>query len=79
MVKYSTGVADIDVQLRCLLRDRRNARGYSQRQFEVLSGTSRSQLSRYENDLAIMNVATAAKFALLLGCTIDDLYEYERA
>jgi len=76
MVKYLRRCAVINVKLRCLLRDRRRARGYSQRQFEIIAGIPRSQLSAYENDKIVMSLETAAKIALLLNCALDDLYDY---
>lgn len=78
MVKYSAEVCAINVKLRCLLRDRRKAQGYSQRQFADISGIARENISAYENDRVVMSVETAAKFALILHCTIDELFEYER-
>lgn len=78
MVKYSTEVADIDVHLRCLLRDRRRAQGISQRQLELLTDIPRSRISGYENGKIAMSVETATKFAIILNCTLDDLFEYGR-
>lgn len=77
MVKYSTEVCAIDVQLRCKLRDRRKAQGISQRQLELLSDIPRSRISEYENDKVVMSVETTVKFAILLHCTLDELYEYQ--
>ena len=68
----------IDVKLRCILRDRRNAQGVTQRQLSQLSGIDRANISAYENDRVIMTLDTAAKFALALHCTLDDLFEYQR-
>ncbi|WP_370644752.1 helix-turn-helix transcriptional regulator [Sporosarcina sp. ACRSL] len=64
--------------MRCKLRDRRLSQGLSLRQLATLASVDRGQLSRYENNIVVMGVDTAAKFALLLNCTIDDLYEYEQ-
>ena len=68
----------IDVILRCTLRDRRKAQGYSQRQLEAVSGVDRSRISAYENNNVVMSIEVAAHFALILHCSLDDLYEYER-
>lgn len=65
------------VQVRCKLRDRRLSCGYSIRQLQDLSGIHRGTISKYENDKDVMSIELAARFALLLGCKIDDLYEYE--
>lgn len=78
MVNYSSEVCVIDVQLRCKLRDRRQAQGISQRDLSDLSGIARTNISAYENDRVEMTVETAVKFALILHCTLDDLFEYKR-
>jgi transcriptional regulator with XRE-family HTH domain len=68
----------IDVSVRCNLRDRRLARGLSLRQLAQLSGVDRGNISKYERNVNDMNVSTAAKFAVLLNCTLDDLFDIER-
>ena len=50
--------------------------GYSQRRLEELTGISRSRISVYENDKVEMTVDTAVRFALVLKCTLDDLFDY---
>lgn len=50
--------------------------GYSQRRLEELTDIPRSRISVYENDKVSMNVDTAVKFALVLNCTLDDLFDY---
>ena len=69
----------MDVIVRCTLRDQRIAKGLSLRQLEAMSGINRSMISRYETDEHLMPIDRAALFALLLGCTLDDLYTYEVA
>ncbi|WP_445661408.1 helix-turn-helix transcriptional regulator [Bacillus sp. FSL K6-3431] len=64
--------------MRCLLRDRRLSQGLSQYDLEVLSGVSKHSISAYENGRTEMNVRTAAKFAIILKCSIDDLFVYKR-
>lgn len=68
----------IDVKVRCLLRDRRTGQGISQRDLEITSGIPRSRISKYETGKVAMTVETAAKFAIILNCHLDDLFEYER-
>jgi transcriptional regulator with XRE-family HTH domain len=65
----------IDVTVRCTLRDRRLAQGLSIRQLEAISGVSRGRLSLYENAEKDMTVKTAARLAVVLHCTLDDLFE----
>lgn len=68
----------LDVIVRCLLRDRRIAQGLSQRDLEIISGIPRSRISNYETGKVDMTVETAVKFAIILKCTLDDLFEYNR-
>lgn len=68
----------IDVSIRCLLRDRRLAQGLSQRDLESISGIPRSRISKYESGKVAMTAETAVKFAIILNCRLDDLFEYER-
>jgi len=68
----------MNVTVRCVLRDRRQAQGISLRKLEELSGIHRGHISEYERNLVQMSVETAAKFALILNCTLDDLFEYSR-
>jgi transcriptional regulator with XRE-family HTH domain len=65
------------VQLCSLLRSRRHSKGISQRKLEELSGIPRSRISVYENDKVDMTVETAVKFALVMNCSLDDLFDYE--
>jgi transcriptional regulator with XRE-family HTH domain len=76
MINYTVEVCIIDVRLRSLLRDRRRSMGYSQRRLEELTGIPRSRISVYENDKVVMTVDTAVRFALVLKCTLDDLFDY---
>ncbi len=68
----------VDVVIRCTLRDRRKAQGLSIRDLETKSGIPRSWLSEYENNRKLMSLETAAKLAIVLHCTLDDLFEFER-
>lgn len=77
MVKLSAEVIRINVTLRCNLHDWRTARGYTQDDLAAITGINSKALSKYENNERAMNVRTAAKLAAALGCTLDDLYEYE--
>lgn len=67
----------IDVNLRCKLRDRRLSQGLSQSDLEALSEIPKSSISAYENGRTEMTVRTAVKFALILKCSIDSLFEYD--
>lgn len=68
----------IDVTVRCLLRDRRRDRRISQRDLENVSGISRSRISKYESGEIAMTVETAVRFAIILNCTLDELFDYKR-
>jgi DNA-binding XRE family transcriptional regulator len=68
----------VEVSLtRCLLRDRREAAGYTQEQLAILAGISSSRIGEYENGLIDMKLTTALKFCVIFNCSIFDLYEYE--
>ncbi|QIG62566.1 HTH domain-containing protein [Sporosarcina phage Lietuvens] len=62
--------------MRCVLRDRRLAQGLSQYDLELMTGISKHSISAYENGRSDMTVRTAAKLALSLNCSVDDLFEY---
>jgi len=64
------------VYVRCNLRRLRKERGYSQRHLADLVGIDRGNLSKYERNEAFMNVVTAAKLAVSLGCTLEQLFDY---
>lgn len=66
----------MNVYVRCNLRRLRKSKGFSQRHLSELVGTDRGNISRYESGESIMNVDTAARFAVVLGCTLDDLFDY---
>ncbi|MBS4195379.1 helix-turn-helix transcriptional regulator [Lederbergia citri] len=66
----------MEVTLRCNLRRLRESKGYSQKQLAEIVGINRGNISKYENNEAYMNVITMARFAAVLGCTLDDLYDY---
>lgn len=66
----------MNVCVRCNLRRLRKSKGYSQKQLADLVGINRGNISKYENNEAYMNVLTAARFAVVLGCTFNDLYDY---
>lgn len=67
----------MDVIVRCTLRDQRLARGLTLRQLADISGIHRGTLSKYEATESFMSIERAAYLALLLDCTLDDLYDYE--
>ncbi|MDH5159872.1 helix-turn-helix domain-containing protein [Heyndrickxia oleronia] len=68
----------INVTVRCTLRDRRKAQGLSIRQLEAISGITRGNLSQFENNRKLPAIETAAKLAVILNCTLDDLFEIKR-
>lgn len=67
----------MDVTVVCKLRDRRISQGLSQRELGRRIGADGSIIGRYERNERNMTVETAAKLAIALHCTIDDLVEYE--
>ncbi|MED3649993.1 helix-turn-helix transcriptional regulator [Heyndrickxia sporothermodurans] len=71
-------MSEVGVIVQCKLRDRRKAQGLSIRQLEAISGISRGRISDYENGKTDMSVETAARFTVVLNCTLDDLFEIKR-
>lgn len=67
-----------DVRVICKLRDRRIEQGLSQRQLEDISGIHRSRISLYERNETEMSISTAARFAVILNCTLNDLFDIIR-
>ncbi len=67
-----------EVKVTCKLRDRRRERGISIRELEKKTGIGRGHISLYERGEKDMHVKTAAKFAVILECTLDDLFEITR-
>ncbi|ASB66868.1 MULTISPECIES: helix-turn-helix domain-containing protein [Bacillati] len=61
---------------RCLLRDRLHERGLTQTQLADRSGYDKSHVSKYALGKQEMTLSTAKTFAAIIGCSIDDLYEW---
>lgn len=53
----------------------RNEKGYSLRHLEKLSGISRTELSRIENNIVPMSWLKLEKLAKALDCSVKDLID----
>lgn len=62
---------------RCLLSQLRNKKSMTQQELADLTTISRSQISAYENNRYVMNISDAKSIADILGCKIDELYEWK--
>lgn len=62
---------------RCLLYDLIHAKGMTPQQFADKIGMLKSQLSMYATGERKMSLKNAKMFAVALGCSIDDLYEWK--
>lgn len=62
---------------RCRLRSILRARKLRQTHFAEMVGMSKQQINDYVNNRVIMSIETARRFAKILDCQIDDLYEWE--
>lgn len=69
----------MDGIVRCNLRRLRKAKGYSLNQIELMTGINRGTLSKYEQDEVNMTIVSAVKLAIVLDCTLDDLFTYKSA
>lgn len=61
---------------KCRLRALLRARKMRQVDLAERMGMSKQQMNDYVNDRITMSLATARRFALHLGCSIDDLYDW---
>jgi DNA-binding XRE family transcriptional regulator len=61
---------------RCLLKERLKEAKMSQKTLAQKVGKSKQRISDYANDRVQMSMATAREIAQVLGCHIDDLYEW---
>lgn len=61
---------------RCRLRSILRARKLRQNRFAEMVGMSKQQVNDYVNNRVIMSIETARRFAKVLDCQIDDLYEW---
>ncbi len=68
----------MDVTVICKLRDRRKAQGLSQAELGRRIGMDGSIIGKYERNERLMTIETAARLAIALNCTIDDLYSYKQ-
>ena len=62
---------------RCHLRNLLKQIGMTQTELSELSGKAEAKISDYCNNKAIMSLRTAALIAHIVGCNIDDLYEFD--
>lgn len=60
------------------IRKIRKRQGLTQELLSEISGVNRIQISNYETCGKGMTIATAAKLADALNCTIDELYRAEK-
>lgn len=63
--------------VKCKLRDRRLAAGYTQDQLAKLVGVTKSRISEYESELKDVHITTAIKFCVALNCNINDIFTFE--
>lgn len=61
------------------LEQRRKAMGLTQQELATASGVTYVSIGRYERGERVPDINTAAKLAVALGCTVDDLIEKETA
>jgi transcriptional regulator with XRE-family HTH domain len=61
---------------KCLLQDHLKKFGMTQQELANKLSLSRSQISDYANNRKIMSLKNAKSIAKVIGCTIDDLYEW---
>lgn len=62
---------------RCLLSQLRTNKAMTQQELADRTLISRSQLSAYENNRYVMSLTDAKSISDILGCEIDDLYQWK--
>lgn len=64
---------------RCYIRTLRTLKGMTQKELSIASGVPQSTISSLEtNKYVVEDLPTAKAIARVLGCVIDDLYEWIR-
>ncbi|WP_156290740.1 helix-turn-helix transcriptional regulator [Oceanobacillus salinisoli] len=61
---------------RCLLRYRLKEAGMTQRELAEKLGVSEPQINKYVNNRQGMSYQVAYNIAIILGCRMEDLYEW---
>lgn len=64
-------------QGRCLLRVRLKERGITQSELARRAGYTRHAISHYANNRAQMSPEVMKNIAYVLGCTMEDLYQWD--
>ncbi|WP_339279167.1 helix-turn-helix transcriptional regulator [Paenibacillus sp. FSL W8-1187] len=62
---------------RCLLSDLIDKRGWNQSEYARRSGRSQRTISYFCNDERVMKPEDLKTASMLLGCKMDDLYEWD--
>jgi DNA-binding XRE family transcriptional regulator len=63
---------------RCLLRYHLAKKRMSQQELADLVGITKQSVSRYVKDAHVMSFETAYNIAKVLGCKMEDLYDYRK-
>lgn len=63
---------------RCLLKVLLHHRGITQTQLAEKIGRSPQRIHDYASNRVMMSLETAANIANIIGCRIDDLYEWKK-
>ena len=61
---------------RCLLQDWLDRRELTQTEFAIRSGWSKRMVSHFCNRTRMMSVEAMYTASLILGCTMEELYEW---
>lgn len=63
--------------IRCLLPKRLKEANMSQQELANRMKVTRQQINKYARNTQIMSLPVAKEVSDILGCSIDDLYEWE--
>lgn len=62
---------------RCLLRDHLKSKDMTQVQLAEKLEITEQQINKYVNNRQYMSIQVAKNISAILGCTIEDLYEWK--
>ena len=61
---------------KCLLSDRLKYADISQQELAELMNMQKSRISEYVNNKHVMSYETAKNISVILGCSMDELYQW---
>ncbi len=79
VIKYNISCGGVTWLLKvgkCLLSDRLKCADITQQELAEILHVQKSRISEYVNNKHVMNYETARNVSSILGCSMEDLYEW---